>query len=166
MRGQTKVRPVVNHRPSIASALVCVSSLFAASASLGDDNRAQIDYMLHCQGCHLPAGAGVPEHVPRLNGFLGYFLHSNAGREFIVQVPGAATSNLSDDRLAELMNWMLLTYSAGELPDNFQQYSSEEIAKLRQHLQADPEHERMRILRDIAVSNDVLASILEHDNAY
>jgi len=166
MRGPTKVHPVVNNWPSIASALVCVSSLFTASASLGDENHAKVDYMLHCQGCHLPAGAGVPEHVPRLNGFLGFFLHSNAGREFIVQVPGAATSNLSDDRLADLMNWMLLTYSADQLPDNFQHYSGAEIATLRQHLQSDPEHERMRILRDIAVSNDVLAGTLEHDNAY
>ena len=138
----------------------------ATSAVPADETRARVDYMIHCQGCHLPEAAGVPGHVPRMKNFLGYFLHSQAGREFIVQVPGAATSNLSDARLAELVNWLLLTYSRKQLPEDFEPYKVDEITRLRPHLQADPESARQEILRGIAESLPVLAAELETMSGY
>ena len=39
-----------------------------------DPPRARIDYMLQCQGCHLPDGRGIAGAVPSLQGIPGAFL--------------------------------------------------------------------------------------------
>jgi hypothetical protein len=44
------------------------------------------DYSRHCQGCHGHVGVSVTE-MPRLRDRVGYFLHTPAGRAYIVQVP-------------------------------------------------------------------------------
>ena len=95
-----------------------------------NDQRARIDYMLNCQGCHLPDGDGAGD-VPRMKGFVGNFLKVPGGREFLVQVPGSANAALDDERLAELLNWMLLEISGDELPADFQPYTAEEVAQYR-----------------------------------
>ena len=72
----------------------------------------QFDYMMNCQGCHLPDGAGFPAHVTSrlVAGNLGNFLRVDGGREFLVRVPGSAQSDLGDARLAAVLNWMLVSY--------------------------------------------------------
>ena len=104
--------------------------------------------------------------VPRMNNFLGYYLHSKDGRQFIVQVPGAATANLNDARLADLMNWLLLSYSKAELPDDFEPYTAAEVGKLRPKLDPNPEASRMKILESIASDLPALASELKKGNGY
>lgn len=93
----------------------------------------QFDYMLNCQGCHLPDGRGFPaRNVPDLRGHMGKFLMVAGGREFLVQVPGSAQSGLSDAALARLLNWMLETFSPRQLPPSFTPFTPEEVAYLRQ----------------------------------
>jgi len=123
-----------------------------------DDHRASINYMIHCQGCHLPDAVGFAGQVPRMRNFVGYFLHSAEGSRFVIQVPGVATSSIPDDELSEMMNWLLLTYSAEQLPKPFEPYSTEEVAALRSDLEASPETTRMRILRRIAQDLPPLAA--------
>lgn len=67
----------------------------------------RINYMLQCMGCHTPDGSGEPGRVPSIKETLVPFAGSPAGRRFLVQVPGAAQSTLSDAELAELLNWMI-----------------------------------------------------------
>ena len=62
--------------------------------------RARVDYMLNCQGCHLPDGDSAGD-VPRMKDFVGNFLKVPGGREFLVQVPGSANAALDDARLAD-----------------------------------------------------------------
>ena len=76
---------------------------------------------------------------------------------------GVATSSLPDDELTEMMNWLLLTYSAEQLPQPFVPFSAEEVAALRSELEADPEKTRMRILRQIAEELPALANNLHGD---
>ena len=114
--------------------------------------------MIHCQGCHLPEAIGFAGKVPRMKDFVGYFLHSKEGREFVIRVPGVATASLPDDELTEMMNWLLLTYSAEQLPEPFVPFSVAEVAALRPDLEADPETTRMRILELIAQQLPSLAS--------
>jgi hypothetical protein len=104
----------------------------AAGAAFGEDlPRARQNYMLFCQGCHLPDGAGAPGAVPRLNGFVGNFLHVPGGREFVVQVPGVAGSPLDDAELSDVLNWMLVEFSAAQLPARYAPYSAGEVGALR-----------------------------------
>lgn len=125
-----------------------------------DDHRASANYTLYCQGCHLAQAEGLRNAVPRMKDFVGYFLHSREGREFIIRVPGVATTSLPDDQLTELVNWLLLTYSSAQLPQPFEPYSVAEVAALRPQLEENPEETRMRILREIARELPALADEL------
>ena len=124
--------------------LLCVSAGADADGLLARQN-----YILNCQGCHLPDGSGSAGNVPKLNDFMGYFLHVPGGREFLVQVPGAAGAPISDQELADVMNWILLNFSKNELPDPFVRYSAEEIGKLRKEPLIDVHERREQLLARI-----------------
>ena len=105
------------------------------STGVGATDPVQLDYMLNCQGCHLPGGEGMPSRgVPRAADNLAKFLHVNGGREFLIRVPGSAQSDLDDERLAKVINWMLVNFSRDQLPDEFAPYTASEVGELR----ADP----------------------------
>ena len=106
--------------------------LFVAAFEAVATDDVEFDYMMNCQGCHLPNGAGFPAHnVPAVAGNLGNFLGVDGGREFLVQVPGSAQSDLDDARLAAVLNWMLVSFSAEQLPADWQHYSAAEVHELR-----------------------------------
>lgn len=96
-------------------------------------NTAQVNYMLHCMGCHLEDGAGAPGKVPALKDQMGKFLHVPGGRRYLVQVPGVAQAALPDQDLAAVLNWTLETFSSAQLPADFAPYSSAEVARYRRH---------------------------------
>lgn len=120
-----------------------------ASADERGERLARQNYMLNCQGCHLPDGSGSPGNVPKLNDFVGYFLHVPGGREFIAQVPGVASAPISDAELAGVMNWMLLNFSAKELPTPFKPYSAAEIGELRKAPLVEVDRRRGELLTRI-----------------
>ena len=99
---------------------------------VANDARARTNYMLNCQGCHGADGVGnAAAEVPQMKDFVGHFLKVPGGREFLVQVPGSANAAISDEALAELLNWMLPTISAQEMPADFVPYDAEEVGRLR-----------------------------------
>lgn len=121
-------------------ALLLTAWLVSASASGAVQATTPVvaDYMLACQGCHLPDGSGFPARgVPALPGFVGRFLHVEGGREFLLRVPGVAQSDLTDERLAVLMNWVLRTFSPNELPQDFRAFTAEEVSRSRYQPLAD-----------------------------
>ncbi len=132
--------------------LAAATVLLLAGVSLdavADERRARINYMLNCQGCHLPDGEGIEGRVPQLKDFVGLFLHSEDGRAFLINVSGVASSPLPDGELSELVNWMLVKFSKAELPVPFQPYSASEVSELRKHLELDPQARRAQILKDL-----------------
>ena len=90
-----------------------------------------------------------------MKGFLGKFLHVPGGREFIIQVPGAANSSLDDKQLAEVMNWILYNFSKKELPVNFIPYSAEEINRLRKNALTDVNYIRKDLIQDLETQLDI-----------
>lgn len=114
-------------------------SLLPALASAAMEPRT--NYMINCQGCHLADGSGKPGSVPSMKGELHKFLAVPGGREFLVQVPGSANAPLNDAELAELLNWMLDSLSAGkkdtEKGENFSPYTESEVKKLRAKVLVD-----------------------------
>ena len=122
-----------------------------STAAEGDSNanRARLNYMLNCQGCHLPDGRGIGD-IPQMKNFVGNFLRVPGGREFIVQVPGVANAPLTDAALAELLNWMLAEISPNQLPDNFQPYAATEVGRYRAEPLADVQATRTPLIQKIA----------------
>jgi hypothetical protein len=137
----------------IALGTVLVSGLLSCLPCWATEPR-QFDYMLNCQGCHLPDGSGNPErNVPAFPGQLGAFLSVPGGREYLVQVPGSALSGLSDERLAGVLNWMLETFSAAQLPADFKPYTREEVGDWRRAVPADVEQVRNELIERISQQN-------------
>ena len=99
---------------------------------------AQARYLLHCRGCHLANGMGVPPDVPTLVGEIGRLVATPVGREYVVRVPGVSQSGLDDEGLAVVLNWILETFNADTLPAEYRPYSAGEIAEARRKVLADP----------------------------
>jgi hypothetical protein len=136
--------------PALAALIASLGAVAAAAAGTGtglgagsgpgaaqtmpgvsNPARTRIDYILKCQGCHQPGGGGNTTDTPPLAGEVARFLSVKGGREFLVRVPGVASVDLSDERLAELLNWTLYRFDAGHLPADFRPYTAAEIARLR-----------------------------------
>jgi hypothetical protein len=112
-----------------ARRLALASALLVASPAASEPAR--LDYMLHCQGCHLADGSGKPGAVPALRGFVGRFLEVPGGREFLVRVPGSALSPLSDAELAGVLNWIIRSFGPAHVSQQFTPYSEAEVAGVR-----------------------------------
>ena len=130
-------------------ALCCALLAAVASAEEINDRRAQFNYQLFCQGCHTPDGTGA-NAVPRMKDQVGYFLATPAGREYLVRVPGSATSALGDAELAEVLNWIVREFAGASAPAEASPYSAEEVGRLRQHPLNEVEQYRVQLLADIA----------------
>lgn len=107
------------------------------SAAAADD-AVRANYLLACRGCHLADGAGVPPEVPSLRNTLGPLAASAEGRRYIVRVPGVLQSRLSDEKLTEVLNWVLTEFNAETLPRNFEPLTTDEVAAARREILADP----------------------------
>ncbi len=100
-------------------------------AGVQNPQRAWQNWTLNCQGCHRPDGTGSSTTTPSVAGTVSRFLSVERGREYLVRVPGVATSPLTDADLAELLNWMLWRFDPGHLPPDFATFSAAEVGGLR-----------------------------------
>ncbi len=112
----------------------------------------RINYILHCQGCHLVDGAGTVDKVPALKNEVGRFLHVPGGREFLIQVPGSSQSALTDAEVAAVLNWILENFSSEQLPVGFVPYMTTEISRYRQPPLANVSAVRANLMKEISNS--------------
>ena len=96
------------------------------------------DYLLHCSGCHLSDGSGVPDDVPSLRDDLGQIITVAPGRGYLVRVPGSSQAMLDDGELAAVINWVLTEFSAATLADDFEPLTAEEVKEARDDVLMDP----------------------------
>ena len=135
---------------SVALQSLTIGSVVAAPQTAINEDRARYHYQMFCQGCHTPDGSGV-NAVPPLKGRMGVFLRSQRGREFMVQVPGSATSKLDDTQLAEVLNWCIENFSASSLINgDYLPYTAEEVGRLRQSPLQEIDNTRAEVLAEIA----------------
>lgn len=139
----------------VALVLVLLCSGVLPAATVADDRayrQAQFDYQMHCQGCHTPDGDGASS-VPRMKDKVGIFLRSQAGREYLVRVPGSATSALPDERLAAVLNWILREFAGDSLASDYQPYSALEVGELRQRPLNEVDQYRAELLQALTGAN-------------
>jgi mono/diheme cytochrome c family protein len=110
-------------------------------------------YAENCEGCHGWAGVSVTE-IPTLKGRIGYFARIPEGRRYLVQVPNVALNPSSDEDIAAMMNWLLVTYSRDELPADFVPYSAAEVAQLRK-ARIDVAADRRRVIAALVAANEL-----------
>lgn len=95
-------------------------------------------YLLHCSGCHLPDGRGVPPEVPTVRDELGRLIQIPGGRDYIIRVPGASQAQVTDKELAEVLNYMLTEFNRETLGSDFEPLKEEEVMVSRPNILADP----------------------------
>ena len=118
----------------VAAFLLCAGVAHAHPAGVESEKRAHMNWMLQCQGCHQPDATGSANGAPNMAGEVARFLGVEGGREYLMRVPGVANAGLSNDQLAELLNWVLATYDATHLPNDFVPYTAEEIGVARKNV--------------------------------
>ena len=109
------------------------------------------DYMLYCMGCHGAQAQGVPGKVPPLAGSLARFMRTPEGRNYVLRVPGAANSALSDAQLTAVLNWLAGQYGAAgnEPPAAF---TAAEVAACRHVPLANVRATRREVVRQLAAT--------------
>lgn len=132
--------------PAARSALVAALLLGAAAPAARADP--EVDYLLHCSGCHMPDGSGLDQVVPTLHDVIGRIVAEPEGRAYIVRVPGVSQAPISDEKLTDVINWMLAEFSSETLPDDFEPFTVSEVGRSRSQLLADPLKLRAELFPD------------------
>ncbi len=140
-------------RSAIGRALPLVCSLIGAPTLAPDAQPAepttalpQVNYMLNCMGCHVADGSGASGKVPSMRHSLVPLSSSAAGRRYLVQVPGASQSPLSNRELAQVLSWMVRNLSAQPVPRGFVDFTAEEVAGYRKTPLVKVRETRVRLL--------------------
>ncbi|MDB6090999.1 MAG: cytochrome c, class [Gammaproteobacteria bacterium] len=134
-----------------ASQLLLILVAASAVAATAYASPAQ-DYMLYCMGCHGAQAEGVPGKVPPLAHALGRYMRTPAGRNYVLRVPGAANSVLSDEQLAAVLNWLAQSFDADELSSAVPLFSAAEVTRLRHSPLASVLAARSAVVRDLATT--------------
>jgi mono/diheme cytochrome c family protein len=88
-------------------------------------------YVVHCAGCHGTDGAGAPTaYVPDVRR-LGNFLRVDGGRAFVISVPGVMGSALTDQQVADVVNWLLATMAKASVPEGHRPFDAAEVQRAR-----------------------------------
>ncbi|WP_138466534.1 cytochrome c [Poseidonocella sp. HB161398] len=89
--------------------------------------KARSDYILRCAGCHGMTGEGTVEGgVPAFPGSVGAIAGVDAGRTYMMHVPGVVGASLGNAEIAAVMNYVLGEWSEGAAP-----FTEEEVARRR-----------------------------------
>jgi hypothetical protein len=128
---------------------VAALAMFAIGAPSPCRAGPRYDYILHCRGCHGPNGEGVPDGVPDFRGRLGKFLSVPGGREYLIRVPGTSQSELSDEQVAGVLNWLVREFSPAQVPADFEPFTTAEVARHRRPPLIDVARVRGELLRSI-----------------
>ena len=131
---------------NLAAAGTVISAAYASPSQ---------DYMLYCMGCHGPRAEGVPGKVPPLARTLGLYMRTSAGRNYLLRVPGAANSVLSDTQLAAVLNWLAQSFDTDDLSSNVILFSPAEVAGSRHSPLASVLATRREVIRDLAATGPV-----------
>ena len=106
-------------------------------------------YTLRCVICHQPSAQGVPGLYPPLANSIGFDLNLKRGRNYLIQVAlngmtGPVNVNgiiynglmppfaqLPDAEIADVLNYVLTTFNADQLPKDFAPITAHEVKQAR-----------------------------------
>lgn len=125
------------------------NTLMSVSAHAANPSQ---DYALHCMGCHGTEAQGVPGKVPPLANALQRFMRTAEGRNYVLRVPGAANSALSDEQLAAVLNWLARTYDSNAPASAPSPFTTNEVAAHRHQPLLSVLATRRAVVRNLATT--------------
>jgi hypothetical protein len=91
----------------------------------------ETNYLLGCGGCHGEGGVSNAKLVPVLRGQVGYFLNTEEGRRYLIQLPNVAFSTLDNRALADMLNYTVFTVGGASAPAGAKPFTADEVATWR-----------------------------------
>lgn len=139
----------------ISKLLLCTLLSFASATTAAA--KPSFDYLLHCAGCHLEDGAGMPDLlIPDLNEHVGNFATMPEGRAYLIRVPGSSQSPLNDADLAVLLNWMVDRFAPEVEAELF---TEEEVTAHRRNRMDNPPAERAVLVEKIESETESTSTV-------
>jgi len=74
------------------------------------------------------------------------------GRAYLMHVPGASNSVLSDAELADVLNWLLIRFDADDLPADVDWFTADDLSRGRRPALTAVRAERQTIVARLAAS--------------
>ena len=111
-------------------------------------------YIEHCSGCHGLQGDGGGElsGVPDFRGLVGAFAGIDAGRTYLLHVPGVANATISSNDIAQVLNYVMARWGGKSLPADYRPFTAAEVIERRSY-----------IVRDVVgLRREVVASLRKH----
>lgn len=114
-------------------ALVPFARSQGADAAIAAMSPGQRSYTEGCGGCHGLSGVSASSLVPPLKDSVGRFFCIREGRDYVVRLPNVAFANMSDDRLAQVLNFVVFGLGGDSVPSgpHASPYTSAEVHRLR-----------------------------------
>lgn len=122
-------------RTAAALALVLVSGFASvAMTAAASELSPRANYILRCAGCHGIEGAGtVKGGVPSFHGSVSDLANDDAGRTYVLNVPGVLGASLTDSEIAAVMTYVVDRWGGAPAPP----FTPEEVALRRAKPVAD-----------------------------
>lgn len=126
--------------------LACLAATIAPPVFAGQGERSpHVNYVLRCAGCHGMTGEGTQEGgVPAFPDSVGHIAATEMGRTYMMHVPGVVSASLSDREIAEVMNYVLDTWSEGAT-----HFTEAEVSRRRAEEVADVVAYRRRVVAEL-----------------
>lgn len=140
--GAARVRLPVAVLGALVVALAGLLDVEPAAAFAPD-----VNYALHCQGCHLADGKATPGLVPALEPILGRMMRVPEGRAYVVRLPNVVAAQIDATDTAALLNWLLARFAASELDASFVPIGVAEVEEGRRAPLVDVDGARREVLR-------------------
>jgi len=135
----------------LAAGALAAGALAAGALAAAASASPTQDYTLYCMGCHGAQAQGVPGRIPPLAAAVALFMRTAAGRNYVLRVPGAANSALSDAQLAAVLNWLAERYGAAGQPPPAP-FTTEEVSRVRHTPLANVQATRREVVHGLAAS--------------
>ena len=111
------------------SARLAILAALAASPAGAQQYTPRVNYILHCAGCHGMTGEGSQVGgIPAFPHSVAYIASIDAGRTYMMHVPGVISAGLSDAQIAEVTNYILAEWSDGAA---FTPFDAAEVTRRR-----------------------------------
>jgi mono/diheme cytochrome c family protein len=147
LRGPVALAAVALAAAPLAALAQNATQSYELAAPLAAQN-----YELDCMGCHGVDGHGVPGKIPPLAHSLARFMRTPAGRNYVLRVPGAADSPLSDGDLAAVLNWIAQRFDAEDLTSKTAPFTEQEVARVRRHPMRSVLARRREVVQGLAAT--------------
>ncbi len=133
---------------------LAIAAALVPGTGCADTAAPRANYVLRCAGCHGMEGLGTePGGIPGFPGSIATLAGDDAGRTYMLHVPGVVGASLDDAEIADVLNYILERWGEPGVPA----FSAEEVTRRRAEPVADVVALRSRLAARLTAEGKPLA---------